>query len=96
PLAAQLACGPIIALFAEQQSLVGVAANLIAAPAAPVATVIGLVACLAAPLPMLADLLAASAWLPAAWIATTQNRLLWSEVMTSLPGPLGLQSWGIL
>jgi len=71
PLAAQLACGPIIALFAEQQSLVGVAANLLAAPAAPIATVIGLLACLTAPIPPLADLLAASAWLPAAWIATT-------------------------
>ncbi|MBO0981106.1 ComEC/Rec2 family competence protein [Microbacterium sp. SD291] len=71
PLAAQLACGPIIALFAEQQSLIGIAANLLAAPAAPIATVIGLLACLAAPLPMIADLLAACAWLPAAWIATT-------------------------
>lgn len=71
PLAAQLACGPIIALFAEQQSLVGIAANLLAAPAAPIATVIGLLACLAAPIPMLADLLAASAWLPAAWISVT-------------------------
>ncbi len=71
PLAAQLACGPIIALFAPQQSLIGVAANLIAAPAAPLATVIGLLACVAAPLPALADLLASSAWLPAAWIATT-------------------------
>jgi competence protein ComEC len=71
PLAAQLACGPIIALFAEQQSLIGVAANLLAAPAAPIATVIGLLACLTAPVPLLADLLAASAWLPAAWIATT-------------------------
>ncbi|MDQ0725213.1 ComEC/Rec2 family competence protein [Microbacterium sp. W4I20] len=71
PLAAQLACGPIIALFAEQQSLVGIAANLIAAPAAPIATVIGLLGCLAAPIPPLADLLTASAWLPAAWIATT-------------------------
>ena len=71
PLAAQLACGPIIALFAEQQSLIGVAANMIADPAAPIATVIGLLACLAAPVPPLADLLAASAWLPAAWIATT-------------------------
>lgn len=71
PLAAQLACGPIIALFAEQQSLVGVAANLVAAPAAPIATVIGLIACLAAPVPGVADLLSASAWLPAAWIATT-------------------------
>lgn len=71
PLAAQLACGPIIALFAEQQSLIGVAANMIADPAAPLATVLGLLACLAAPIPLLADLLAASAWLPAAWIATT-------------------------
>ncbi|WP_217184221.1 ComEC/Rec2 family competence protein [Streptomyces sp. AC495_CC817] len=71
PLAAQLVCGPIIALFAEQQSLIGVPANLLAAPAAPVATVIGLLACLAAPLPVIADVLAASAWLPATWIATT-------------------------
>lgn len=71
PLSAQLACGPIIALFAEQQSVVGVAANLIAEPAAPIATVIGLLACLAAPVPVVADLLAASAWLPSAWIATT-------------------------
>lgn len=73
PLAAQLACGPIIALFAEQQSLIGVAANMIAAPAAPVATVIGLLACLAAPAPGLADLLTASAWLPSAWIAATAS-----------------------
>lgn len=79
PVAAQLACGPIIALFAEQQSLVGVAANLLAAPAAPIATVIGLLACLAAPVPPLADLLVASAWLPAAWIAAT------AEVSSSLP-----------
>lgn len=73
PLAAQLVCGPIIALFAEQQSLVGIAANLLAAPAAPIATVVGLLACLAAPVPPVADLLAASAWLPAAWIATTAS-----------------------
>ena len=71
PLAAQLACGPVIALFAEQQSLIGIAANLIAEPAAPVATVIGLLACLAAPVPLLADLLTACAWLPSAWIAAT-------------------------
>ncbi|WP_337005114.1 MULTISPECIES: ComEC/Rec2 family competence protein [unclassified Microbacterium] len=71
PLAAQLACGPIIALFAEQQSLIGIAANLIAEPAAPVATVIGLLACLSAPIPLLADLLTACAWLPSAWIAAT-------------------------
>ncbi|WAA64676.1 ComEC/Rec2 family competence protein [Microbacterium oxydans] len=91
PLAAQLACGPIIALFSEQQSLIGVAANLIAAPAAPIATVIGLLACLAAPVPVLADLLASSAWLPAAWIATT------ATTTARLPGaqlllPAGLPS----
>lgn len=71
PTAAQLVCGPVIALFAEQQSMVGLVANLLAAPAAPIATIIGLLACLAAPVPAVADLLAASAWLPAAWIAET-------------------------
>ncbi|WP_332257615.1 ComEC/Rec2 family competence protein [Microbacterium sp. 1.5R] len=73
PTSAQLVCGPVIALFAEQQSLVGLVANLLAAPAAPIATVIGLLACLAAPVGVLADLLAASAWLPAAWIAQTAS-----------------------
>lgn len=91
PVAAQLVCGPIIALFSEQQSLIGIAANLIAAPAAPIATVIGLLACLSAPVPVLADLLASSAWLPAAWIATT------ATTTARLPGaqlllPAGLPS----
>lgn len=80
PLAAQLVCGPIIALFAEQQSIIGIAANILAAPAAPIATVIGLLACLAAPIPILADLLVASAWLPAAWISTT------ATVTAGMPG----------
>lgn len=80
PLAAQLVCGPIIALFAEQQSIIAIAANILADPAAPLATVIGLLACLAAPIPLLADLLAASAWLPAAWISTT------ATVSAALPG----------
>lgn len=71
PLSAQLVCAPIIALFADRQSLVGVVANLLAAPAAPVATVLGLLACLALPLPPVADLLAATTWLPSAWIAAT-------------------------
>ena len=71
PLSAQLACGPIIALFAPQQSLISVVANLLAEPVAPIATVLGLLACLAMPVPPLADLLAAAAWLPSAWIAQT-------------------------
>lgn len=89
PLSAQLVCGPIIALFADQQSLIGIAANLIAAPSAPVATVIGLLACLCAPLPGLADLLAATAWLPAAWIATT------ATTTAALPGAEIMLSAGI-
>ncbi|UPL12340.1 ComEC/Rec2 family competence protein [Microbacterium sufflavum] len=89
PLSAQLACGPIIALFAEQQSLIGVAANLIAEPAAPVATVVGLLACLAGPVPAVADLLAATAWLPATWIATT------AQVTADLPGATILLPAGI-
>ncbi|UJP10879.1 ComEC/Rec2 family competence protein [Microbacterium sp. KUDC0406] len=80
PLAAQLVCGPIVALFSEQQSIVGVVANLIAEPAAPIATVIGLLACLTAAVPPLADLLAATAWLPSSWIATT------ATVTSDLPG----------
>lgn len=71
PLSAQLACGPIIALFAAQQSLVSVLANLLAGPASPIATALGLLACLAMPVPPLADLFAAAAWLPSAWIAQT-------------------------
>lgn len=90
PIAAQLVCGPIIALFAEQQSLIGIVANLLAAPAAPIATVVGLLACLAAPVPIIADLLAASAWLPAAWIATT------AMTTAQLPGAQLLVVPGIL
>ncbi|GGH48106.1 ComEC/Rec2 family competence protein [Microbacterium album] len=71
PLSAQLACGPVLILLAPEVPTYGVVANLLAGPAAPAATVIGLAACLAAPLPVLADGLAALAWLPSAWIAAT-------------------------
>lgn len=71
PLAAQLACGPLLILISPQVPLYGVVANLLAGPAAPVATVLGLAACLTAPLPWLQDGLAALAWLPASWIAAT-------------------------
>ena len=42
PLAAQLACTPIVAAISSQVSLVAVAANLLAAPAVGPATVLGL------------------------------------------------------
>lgn len=80
PLAAQLACGPLLVLIAPSVPLYGVIANLLAAPAAPVATIVGLLACLAAPVPALQAGLATIAWLPAAWISTT------AETFATLPG----------
>jgi competence protein ComEC len=71
PLTAQLACGPLLVLIAPTVPLYGVIANLLAAPAAPLATLLGLAACLSLPFPLLQAGLAALAWLPAAWIAGT-------------------------
>jgi competence protein ComEC len=70
PLAAQLACQPVILLLDPALPLYGVVANLLAAPAAPIATIVGLAACLLLPVsPPLGGALAAIAWLPASWIA---------------------------
>ncbi|MCU1543668.1 MAG: competence protein ComEC [Microbacteriaceae bacterium] len=70
PLAAQLACQPLLILLNPTLPLYGVLANVLAEPAAPVATVIGLLSCVLLPVaPPLGQLLAAAAWLPAAWIA---------------------------
>lgn len=70
PFAAQLACQPVLLLLSPSLPLWGVPANLLAGPAAPVATVLGLIACLLAPLaPPLAASVASLAWVPSAWIA---------------------------
>jgi competence protein ComEC len=82
PLAAQLACGPLLVLISPVVPVYGVLANLLAAPAAPVATIVGLAACLAAPIPVLQDGLVALAWVPASWIAAT------AETVTAIPGDL--------
>jgi len=71
PLAAQLACGPLLILIEPSVPVYGVVANLLAGPAAPAATVLGLAACLSGPLPWLQSGLAALAWVPASWIAAT-------------------------
>lgn len=91
PLSAQLACGPLLILLDPHVPLLGVLANMIAGPAAPAATIVGLFACLAAPFPVLQDGLVALAWVPASWIAgvahtvaaTPIQRLPWVE---GLPG----------
>lgn len=71
PLAAQLACGPLLVLITPTVPVYGVIANMLAAPAAPAGTVVGLAACLTAGIPLIGSRLAAVAWLPVAWIAGT-------------------------
>jgi competence protein ComEC len=81
PTAAQLACQPVLLLLSPSLPLWGVPANLLAGPAAPIATVVGLVACLVAPIsPPLAQGFAAIAWLPASWVAAV------AHVASELPG----------
>lgn len=98
PLAAQLACGPLLVLVDPHVPLYGVAANLLAAPAAPVATVVGLAACLAAPLPPLQSGLAVLAWVPASWIAATATTVasLPADALPWLEGWPGAVSLGLV
>ncbi|WP_105033849.1 ComEC/Rec2 family competence protein [Cryobacterium aureum] len=81
PLAAQLACQPVLILLNPSLPLYGVPANILAGPAAPIATVVGLIACLMLPLlPGVAAGLLALAWLPSAWIAAV------AQAVSTLPG----------
>jgi competence protein ComEC len=69
-IAAQLACGPLIAVLSGQVSLVSVPANLLAEPAVPLATVMGVLAAVTAPASLsLAKVFAAVAGLPTGWLA---------------------------
>lgn len=75
PLAAQLACTPVVAAISDQVSLVAVAANMLAAPAVGPATVLGLagglLVLLAEPVGVLVGRAAAwSAW----WITAVAER----------------------
>ena len=100
PLAAQLACGPLLILIQPTVPVYGVVANLLAGPAAPAATVLGLAACLSAPLPLLQSGLAVLAWVPASWIAATAvtmselpaDQLPWPE---GVPGAVALALVGL-
>jgi competence protein ComEC len=67
--AAQLACGPLIAVLSGQVSLVSVPANLLAEPAVPFATVMGVLAAVTAPVALpLARVCARVAALPTIWL----------------------------
>lgn len=69
PLSAQLLCQPAIVLLSPKLPTYGVVANVLAGPAAPLATIIGLVVVVLLPVwPWFADLLLWLCWLPAEWI----------------------------
>jgi len=71
PAAAQLACQAVLVILDPTIPTYGVLANLLAGPAAPLATMLGLIACLVAPvLPPVATALAWLGWVPSAWIAS--------------------------
>lgn len=81
PLAAQLACQPVLVLLDPAIAVYGVPANLLAAPAAPIGTVAGLVGCLLLPvLPSLGYAALQLAWVPAQWIAVV------AHTMAAMPG----------
>ncbi|WP_281534803.1 ComEC/Rec2 family competence protein [Cryobacterium breve] len=81
PLAAQLACQPVLVLLSPTFPLYGVPANLLAEPAAPLGTVLGLAACvLLGWFPGLAGVVLWSAWVPSAWIAAV------ARTTAALPG----------
>ncbi len=80
-LAAQLFCGPLVLLLQPGVPAVGVLANVIAAPAAPLGTGIGLIATVLGPIsPSLATLAVHVASWPARWVAAT------AEVCADMPG----------
>ncbi|WP_424449510.1 ComEC/Rec2 family competence protein [Microbacterium arborescens] len=88
PTVAQLACTPILVMIEPRLPLYGILANALTAPAAPLATIAGLAACLSAPVPVLASGLAVIAWLPCAWVAATAAAVD-AAPMNSMPWPPG-------
>jgi competence protein ComEC len=89
PLAAQVMCGPVIVLLQGSVSLIGVAANLAAAPFVPPATVLGVAVALLAMLSAtLAGWLAWAAGVPTLGIAYVA-RAAAAVPMGSLPWPGG-------
>lgn len=81
PVSAQLMCQPLLLMLTPTLSPYSVIANLVAAPAAPIATIVGLLVCLVglvyAPAAVILGWLA---WLPSWWIATT------ATTAAALPG----------
>lgn len=91
PTAAQLACQPVLVLLQPTVPIFGVPANLLAEPAAPLVTVLGLLACLLLPIvPPLGGALALLGWVPAAWIAAVARCFAGLPAVPWPGGVLGL------
>lgn len=79
-LAAQITCGPVLILLQPGIPAVGVLANVLAAPAAPLGTGIGIISMILLPVsPTIGATVLWGASLPARWVAAT------AEVSSSLP-----------
>ncbi|QAY74149.1 MBL fold metallo-hydrolase [Agromyces protaetiae] len=92
PIAAQLACQPVLIMLNPGVAVYGVVANLLAAPAAPVGTMVGLVGCLVLPvLPSVGFAALQIAWLPASWIALVAHGTAGLPGATAgwVPGAIG-------
>ncbi|MBF4551967.1 ComEC/Rec2 family competence protein [Pseudoclavibacter sp. VKM Ac-2888] len=90
PASAQLACQPVLLLLTPELPLYGILANVLAAPAAPVATLAGLVGCLLLwAAPWLGQALLWVAWLPAQWIGLVAMAVSdWPGALLPWPGGL--------
>ena len=89
PLAAQLAVTPLLAGWEGRISIIAVAANAMAAPAVPVATILGLLSCLLSVCwPDAAQLLAWMASWPTRWLIVVADHGA-AMPMGSVPWPTG-------
>ena len=90
PLAAQIACQPVLILLNPVVPLWAVPANALAAPLAPLATILGMLVCVAGPLiPLVADGLAYVAWWPSSAVGFV-GRFFASLPVVTLPFPAGI------
>lgn len=99
PAAAQLACQPVLLALEPSIALHGVPANVLAGPAAPLATVGGLVVCVLAPwAPGVAGAAAWASWVPSSWVAAVAraaatwpvSRVDWSPTGPGVAALVGL------
>ena len=74
PLAAELACQPVVGLLTPGLPVYGILANILTEPAAPVATVTGILAAVVLSVsPPVGTVILWMCWLPAQWIAIVAN-----------------------